>query len=392
MAIQKNLNTLNIAIVTHTRTDGLSQRLRDWLITRANSTLFIGHPLYPNKKENSSMQIYQNGILTNDYKTSFFLKAGILLYIKDFLLTFIFIFKTMKMLDIAIGVDPLNTAPLIILKKIGIIKKVIYHTVDYTPNRFSNKIINNIYHNLDKFCSYNSDLLWNSSGRMNEGRVRFGAEFKRIAKTIVTPDGSNFDEKKRLPLNKINRKSVAFVGHLRERLGLELLLDAWTEVIKNIPDAKLIVIGGGPLLRELKKQAAALKISKSVTFTGFIEKHNDVDNKLRSAAIGIAMFEPVKDSYEYYSDAGKPKVYLAAGMPVITTRVPEISDEIGRKKAGVVIEYQKQKLSNAITLFLNNHSLYNEYRENAIKLSQKYIWNNIFEEAFSKSIKYFYEN
>ena len=184
---------------------------------------------------------------------------------------------------------------------------------------------------------------------------------------------------------------MAFVGHLRERLGLELLVESFPEVLKEVDGARLLIVGDGPLFLRLKQLVNKLQISKNVIFTGFIKEHSGVDERLRKAAIGIAMFEPVKDSYEYYSDAGKPKVYLAAGLPVIITRVPEIADEIDREKAGIVIEYNKKELADAITTFLKNDVIYAKYRENATELSKKYLWENIFNSAFRQTLEYFYE-
>lgn len=387
--IQSRLRNLNVAIVTHTRATGLSQFLKDWLLPKINRLAFIGHPLYPSLQSNSLLETYEEGALRKIYKSPFIFKSGIMLYIKDIFFTFFYFFKIGYPVDIAIGVDNLNTAALLLLRKLNVVKKVIYHTVDYAPNRFSNKFLNNIYHALDKWCCYNADILWNSSGRMNDRRVKNGAKKEKIAKTIITPDGSNFDPKKRLPISKIDRKLVVFLGHLRERLGLELLVESFADAASAVNGAKLLIIGDGPLLNNLKSLAQNLKISENVEFAGFIKKHEDVDNLLRKAAIGIAMFEPVKDSYEYYSDAGKPKVYLTAGLPVIITRVPEIADEIDAGKAGFVIPYRREELSKAIIIFLKDDGLYKQYRENAIELSKKYVWNDIFYRAFDQSLKYF---
>lgn len=386
--IQKRLENLNVAIVTHTRASGLSQFLRDWISTKTKKLIFIGHPLYPTKDSNSLMEIYEKGVLKKTYKSPFIFTSGILLYLKDAFYTCYFIIRSGK-IDLAVGVDNLNTSVLILLKKIGLIKKVIYHTVDYTPNRFSNTLLNNIYHALDRFCCYESDILWDSSSRMNEGRIKNGANKDKIAKSIVTPDGSNFDPKKRLPIADIDKKLVVFLGHLRERLGLELLIESFKDVVSAINGSKLLIIGDGPLFRSLKNLTNKLKISKNVVFTGFIEKHSDVDDKLRKAAVGIAMFEPVEDSFEYYSDAGKPKVYLAAGLPVVITKVPEIADEIDAKKAGFAIPYRKEELSKAIITLLKNDKLYEEYRQNAIELSKKYIWDSLFYETFSQTLEHF---
>ncbi|MBI2613563.1 MAG: glycosyltransferase family 4 protein [Candidatus Levybacteria bacterium] len=390
--VQKQLKDLNVAIVTHTRTTGLSQFLKDWLLNKTKKLVFIGHPLYPSTESNSLMEIYEKGALKKNYNSPFIFKSGILLYIKDAFLTFYFFLKMGSKIDIAVGVNNLNTAALLLLKKMNFIKKVVYHTVDYAPIRFENKLLNNVYHAIDKWCCYNADILWNSSGRMNEGRIKNGMDKNKIAKTIITPDGSNFDPEKRLGISEIDRKMVVFLGHLRERLGLELLVESFSDVVAFVKDAKLLIIGDGPLLNKLKNMVKELKISKNVEFTGFIERHSDVDNKLRKAAIGIAVFEPDKNSYEYYSDAGKPKVYLAAGLPVVITKVPEIADEIDAKKAGFAIEYDKKELAKAIVTLLKNDKLYEDYRKNAIELSKKYIWNSLFYEAFSQTLKHFKKN
>jgi len=215
---------------------------------------------------------------------------------------------------------------------------------------------------------------------------------KRIAHTVIMPDGSYFDHIKRLPIDKIDRKKLIFLGNMRPVMGVELILESFKEVIKEIPDAKLVLIGGGLKLEEYKKLASRLKLEKYVSFTGFIKKHEDVDDLLCTGAIGLAPFAPDKTSYEFYSDVGKPKVYLAAGMPIIITRVPEIAEEIEKKRAGIAINYSKKELVYAIMKLLNNDKLYKEYRKNAINLSKKYIWDNIFRDTFKKTLDFLKKN
>ncbi|MFH0863481.1 MAG: glycosyltransferase [Candidatus Gottesmanbacteria bacterium] len=382
------LEEITILLVTHSRTTGFSQMLRDWLKGRVATLIYIDHPLYPTKELTSSLAIYKNDILQQSYQSRYIFSPGFLLYIKDLLITIYYIFKSRERFDLAIGVDNLNTLALLLLRKLKRINKVIYHTVDYTPNRFSNKILNKAYFLIDKYCCYHADMIWNSSGRMNTGRISHGMDKDRIVKTIITPDGSNFDPKNRLPITKINRKMVIFLGHLRERLGLDLLIDAFVDIIKIIPDSKLFIIGDGPLMDSLQQKVTRLNISHNVKFTGFIEDHHEVDYLIARGAIGMSIFEPVKDSYEYYSDAGKPKVYLAAGLPIIITRVPEIALEIEKEKAGIAINYNKQELVSAMTKMFRDDFFYRECRDNAIRLSKKYQWHNIFTEAFVQTLNY----
>lgn len=380
-----------ILLVTHSRASGLPQILRDWLKEKVKSLVFIDHPLLSSEKTRSIMTLIQPGRREKVFLAPSFVAPSVLVYLKDFLLTIFFVFKSGQKFELAIGVDPLNTFPLLLLQKLGRIKKVIYHTVDYTPQRFANPLLNKIYHLIDRICCYKADLLWNSSGRMNEARFKNGVQGEKIRKTIITPDGSNFDAKKRLPIEKIDRGKIVFLGHLREGLGLPLIIDAMVQVLKRQPLAKLLVIGGGPLLPKLKEQVKKENLEKAVTLTGFIENHEEVDDLLKTAAIGLSPFEPKPDALEYYSDVGKPKVYLTAGQPVIITKVPEIALEIEKEKAGIVIDYNKKALADAIVSLLSDEKLYREMRESAIDLSKKYQWENIFSQAFKESFSYLNE-
>ena len=175
---------------------------------------------------------------------------------------------------------------------------------------------------------------------------------------------------------------------MRPVMGVKLILESFKEIIRLIPDVRLVLIGDGPELKKYQKKARALHHNTHVTFTGFIKDHAKVDDILRTGALGLAPFVPDKNSYEYYSDVGKPKAYLAAGMPVVITRVPEIADIIKKEKAGIVIEYSKKDFIDAVISLLKNDRMYRLYRKNAIALSKKYIWENIFTTTYKKTLAY----
>ncbi len=66
-----------------------------------------------------------------------------------------------------------------------------------------------------------------------------------------------------------NEKIVMFVGRGVREKGAQVLLDAWPRIRAGYNDAKLVIAGGG-YRQHLVDQAAALGISQSVYFTGFI--------------------------------------------------------------------------------------------------------------------------
>ncbi len=88
--------------------------------------------------------------------------------------------------------------------------------------------------------------------------------------------------------------------------------------------------------------------------------------------------------FHLYADPGKPEVYLGCGIPVIITKVPEVTFEISKREAGIAINYDSHELSNAINTLLNNDILYEKYRENARRFASEICWNVVFIQGLSK--------
>lgn len=387
--LSKKLSGMNVLFVSHALITIFSNLFADFTSPKCYAYTIIRHSLLPTKGSKSQLFFYKKSKLKRHIVAPRIVGPYSLNFLKDFFLTIFWGLRSGIIYDIAFGTNNLNVLSLLVLKKLGKVKKVIFISIDYTPDRYDNPIFDMLYHWFDRICCYNADIIWNSSKRTNDARVKNGVNPKKISNTIVMPDGSNFNPGKRLSIDKIDRKKLIFIGGMRPVMGIKLILESFKEIIKEVPSATLLLIGGGSHLEEYKIFSKRLGLEKYVYFTGYIENHDDVDDLLRTGAIGLAPFAPDKSSYEYYSDVGKPKAYLAAGMPVIITRVPEIADEIEKERAGIVIGYNKKELTGAILALLKSDKTYKKFRKNAVKLSKKYIWPNILEDTYKKTFVFF---
>jgi glycosyltransferase involved in cell wall biosynthesis len=108
-----------------------------------------------------------------------------------------------------------------------------------------------------------------------------------------------------------------------------------------------------------------------------------VEEILTTCGIGVAMYEQTADSFIQFTDPGKIKQYMACGLVVITTRLPEIAGEIEERGAGFVIDYSGKQLVSTIANLAANESLYFSARQSAIKFASEYSWTNIFDRTFS---------
>jgi glycosyltransferase involved in cell wall biosynthesis len=110
---------------------------------------------------------------------------------------------------------------------------------------------------------------------------------------------------------------VGVVGRLETQKGHVYLLDAWPDVARRHPDARLLVVGEGSLCQALMTQARRRGVADSVLFTGF---RSDVPRILD--AIDVLALPSLHE--------GMPLTVIeaaAAGCPVVATAVdgtPEV--------------------------------------------------------------------
>jgi len=70
---------------------------------------------------------------------------------------------------------------------------------------------------------------------------------------------------------------VLFLGGLKSRKNLFMLLEVWREVVRERPDARLVIAGAGPLEPALRRRAARATPPGSVSFAGYVPEAEKVD-------------------------------------------------------------------------------------------------------------------
>jgi len=71
-----------------------------------------------------------------------------------------------------------------------------------------------------------------------------------------------------IKVQEFEHPTVCYVGHLEARKNVLDLIEAFSIVLMEISNAKLMIVGGGPLFREAKKMVKELKIHDKVVFIG----------------------------------------------------------------------------------------------------------------------------
>jgi len=287
--------------------------------------------------------------------------------------------------DLFIGLESIYALAGILLKRVGKVKRVVYYVSDYSPKRYSNKLLNNLYLSLDRFCCYHADYIWDVSPAMMPARIKAGLEKNKSAPVILVTNALSKDQISYLPTNKRQPYSLVFVGTLGPENGPQLAIRAMPLILKKLPQIKLHIIGGdGKFEIYLKKFVKDHDLSKAVTFHGFLNSAQEVSNLAKQYMIGLAPYIADPASPRWYADATKIRLYLGAGLPVITTQVPPLGKELEKIRAGVVIHDNEKELAKAVVQIFSDPRHYAEMSQHAVKFAKHNTWENVYTGALKR--------
>jgi len=216
-----------------------------------------------------------------------------------------------------------------------------YHwKIDRLTSKFTTLIISN---------SFSGKKVLVEKGRINSEKI------------IVIPNGVKIMDCK-IPFSKKefgfekNIMVIGTVGNLREVKDHKTFIKAASEISKNFQNVRFLIVGKGPLERELKKFAELSGIKKKIVFIGFIKEIEKI-----YSVIDIFVLTSFWE--------GCPLSVLEAmsfGIPVVSFSVGDVPYIIQNEKDGFVVKNRDfTELIEKIKLLLKNEILRNKIGENA---------------------------
>lgn len=363
-------------MATHVYATGPGHALADYAATRAGRLVFIGQPFGYAPDVRPLLRRWRAGALVAERRISWPRHLPELVnWGRDLALTVYWGLRTPGTIDVFVGCDSLVAAAGLILRRVGKVERVVFWTIDYAPERFANPTLNRIYHGFDRLCQSSCDETWNLSPRMEEARAERGLSGRQR----VVPMGATA----RPVPTYVERHRIVFLGHLLEKQGVQLVLQALTTVRQALPDARLLVIGDGPYRSALEGLSTELGLDDAVEFAGFVDDHTEVERLLAESGAAVAMYDPELAGYSHFADPGKIKTYLLAGLALVTTPVPHLAGELETAGCAIVVPYEREGLVEALLKLLSDPVRQDAYRARARAFGAQFDWPVIFDRALA---------
>lgn len=152
--------------------------------------------------------------------------------------------------------------------------------------------------------------------------VRTGRDYNEYENEV---DRSAVLDKLQLPGDSF---LLSTVSRLVVEKNLYSFIDSAALVCQQVPNARFVIIGAGPLDQELKQYARDKQVDESVRFLGW---RNDVPAILKSSDICL-----LTSNFEGYPYALLE--YLAAHKPIVATDIPAHREIVTHRVNGLLVE------------------------------------------------------
>ena len=183
-------------------------------------------------------------------------------------------------------------------------------------------------------------------------------------KTFVVPIGLTIEPLSEMPQKESN-PTIIFLGRLKKYKLPNHALEAFTIIKEHILGAKLWVIGGGPMLNDLRR----MYNNQDITFYGHTTEEQKYD-LLRRAH--LVLVPSIREGWGLVVTEAN-----AMGTPAIAYNVHGLKNSVIDKETGILIkDRSEESLAHAAITLLTDKDLLWKYSKNALEYSKRFTWDN----------------
>ncbi len=172
-------------------------------------------------------------------------------------------------------------------------------------------------------------------------------------------------------IKKEGLKLVIYQGSVNINRGIDHLIDA----MQFIENAHLCIIGDGDVFSEMTENVKRLNLQHKVTLLGKIPLEI-LHNYTMQADIGVSLEENVGLNYKY-ALPNKLFDYINAGIPVLTSKLPEMESIVNSYHVGETVSpILPQVVAEKINELLADPKKLAFYSVNCLKAREELCWEN----------------
>jgi glycosyltransferase involved in cell wall biosynthesis len=179
-------------------------------------------------------------------------------------------------------------------------------------------------------------------------------------KIVVMPNGvdinlfkpGNSQSALRSELGLNGHHVISFVGGFQPWHGLDILVESFAMCLKEVPTAKLLLVGVGRARDEVEKSIKKFGVEANVIITGFVSQQR-VPDYLAVSDLAVMPYPELPK--ELWFSPLKMYEYMSAGKAIVASSAGQIAEVIHDGENGILVEPGNQHdLARALIRLLQN--------------------------------------
>ena len=167
------------------------------------------------------------------------------------------------------------------------------------------------------------------------------------------------------------KRNILFLGRLEKRKGLPFLLQAYSMLKLQMPDIRLIVVGGDGGLREVCERYVHKEKLADVIFAGYVSDA-DKPRYFKTADVYCAPNTGAESLGIVLLEA------MAAGTPTVASNIEGFADVLTHEQEGLLAPPRNaEALAAALHRLLADDAAREEMGKQAGRTAQRYSWDRM---------------
>ena len=352
----------------HNEVEGMADQLYDYLIKHFAKVIHISHPLNPSSSVKSFVRVGKTRTKFKVPSLFQFFSEGLFM-----LLTLHKLKQTTSGYQLAICIDPLSYLHARIFKGILKINKLVYYNVDYSTQRYSNKLLDYVYQKINLYAFHNCEVFFYITSKFLKDLDPKGKYINKSFRIRHIHNTTKPGQVAKIP------QSIIFCGNISDGVDFSDLLSALNKLRQEKVNFTFDIYGSGSKLKNLLILIKSLNLEKYIHLKGNISHHSLIDNVMPKYMIGVApyiakyKFSKKAANHPFAGEDLSTKIveYIGSGLPVISTKPFQEFKVISKYKFGYLVSNSLSWYKALFTL-LKNQRIRKIYSQNAYQYSRKY--------------------
>lgn len=168
---------------------------------------------------------------------------------------------------------------------------------------------------------------------------------------------------------------LLYYGGVNEQRGIQYVIDAIDIVKSKITNLKLVIVGSGSYMDQLKHQAESLDLRYLISFEGW-QNQSFLNSYMENT--DVCIIPHIKSEHTDNTSPNKLFHFMYFGKPIIASNCKYIQDIVEKEHCGIIYPYDNAKLlADAILELYNDSAKRRKLGENGKEAIAKiYNWRS----------------